>query len=218
MNAEGQAIAPFIVVAGQYHLANWYRECDLPGDWVIAKSPNDWTDNETGLEWLRHFDRSTTNQSIRLYRLLNLDGHESHHSADFERYCEDNKTITLCMPAHSSHLLQPLDVGCFGPLKKAYGREIEHLIRRSITHISKTEFLPAFYAAVQATMTEKNIKGTCKGAIPVSFNPESVVSKLDVQVRTPRPFEEEASYPSPWISKTRKTVLKAESPSDYLER
>jgi hypothetical protein len=33
------------------------------------------------------------------------------------------------MPPHSSHLLQPLDVGCFGPLKKVYGREIEPLIR-----------------------------------------------------------------------------------------
>ncbi|EGU72761.1 hypothetical protein FOXB_16732 [Fusarium oxysporum f. sp. conglutinans Fo5176] len=62
INAEGQAIEPFIVVAGQYHLANWYRECDLPGDWVIAKSPNDWTDNETVLEWLWHVNRSTTNR------------------------------------------------------------------------------------------------------------------------------------------------------------
>ncbi|EGU81663.1 hypothetical protein FOXB_07824 [Fusarium oxysporum f. sp. conglutinans Fo5176] len=32
INAEGQSIAPFIIGAGQYHLANWYRECDLPGD------------------------------------------------------------------------------------------------------------------------------------------------------------------------------------------
>jgi hypothetical protein len=148
---------------------------------------------------------------------LILDGHESHHSADFKRHCEDNKVMTLCMPAHSSHLFQPLDIGCFGPLKKAYGREINHLIRRSITHISKTEFLSAFYAAFQATMTEKNIKGPFKGAISVSFNPESVVSKLDMQVRTPRPFEEESSHPSPWISKTQKTVLEAESPSEYLE-
>jgi hypothetical protein len=29
-------------------------------------------------------------------------------------------------------------------------------------------------------MTEKNIKGAFKGAIPIPFNPESMVSKLDV--------------------------------------
>ena len=27
------------------------------------------------------------------------------------------------MPPHSSHLLQPLDVGCFAPLKHAYVTE-----------------------------------------------------------------------------------------------
>ena len=36
INAEGWAIPPFIVVAGQYHLANWYQESNLPNDWVIA--------------------------------------------------------------------------------------------------------------------------------------------------------------------------------------
>ncbi|KAH7465460.1 hypothetical protein FOMA001_g17124 [Fusarium oxysporum f. sp. matthiolae] len=105
INAEGWAIPPFIIGAGQYHLATWYRESSLPGDWAIATSPNGWTDNEIGLEWLKHFDRCTTKQSKNRYRLLILDGHESHHSVDFERYCKANKVITLCMPPHSSHLL-----------------------------------------------------------------------------------------------------------------
>jgi hypothetical protein len=122
------------------------------------------------------------------------------------------------MPPHSSYLLQPLDVGCFGPLKKAYGREIEQLIRRSITHVSKTEFFPAFYAAFKATMTESNIKGGFKGAGLVPFDPESVVSKLDVQLRTPTPAREEASQAQAWTSKIPKTVLEAEFQSDYLER
>jgi hypothetical protein len=85
-------------------------------------------------------------------------------TVEFERYFEANKIITLCMSAHVSHLLQPLDVGCFGPLKKAYGREIEHLIRSSVHHISKTEFFPALVAVFQATMTEKNIRGAFRGA------------------------------------------------------
>ncbi|RKK79343.1 hypothetical protein BFJ71_g16262 [Fusarium oxysporum] len=218
INAEGQAIPPFIIGAGQYHLANWYRESSLPGDWAIATSPNGWTDNEIGLEWLKHFDRCTTKQSKNRYRLLILDGHESHHSVDFERYCKANKIITLCMPPHSSHLLQPLDVGCFGLLKKAYGREIEHLIRCSVTHISKTKFFPAFYTAYQATMTEKNIKAAFRGAGIAPLDPESVISKLDVQLRTPTPVEEVVSPPAPWVSKTPKTILEADSQLEYLER
>jgi hypothetical protein len=218
INAEGWTIPPFIIGAGQYHLANWYRENNLPDDWAIATSPNGWTDNELGLEWLKHFNRCTANRSTGPYRLLILDGHESHHSIDFERYCQENKIITLCMPAHTSHLLQPLDVGCFGPLKKVYGRQIEHLIRCNITHVSKTEFFPAFYAAFQATMTEKNIKAAFRGAGLVPLDPESVISKLDVQLRTPTPVEEEVGPSTPWVSKTPKTVLEAESQSEYLDR
>jgi hypothetical protein len=158
INAAGWAIQPFIIGGGQYHLANWYRESNLPGDWAIATSQNGWTDNEIGLEWLKHFNRCTSNRSVGSYRLLILDGHESHHSVDFERYCKEHKIITLYMPPHSPHLLQPLDIGYFNLLKNAYGREIEHLIRCSITHVSKTEFFPAFYAAHQATMTENVFK------------------------------------------------------------
>jgi hypothetical protein len=218
INAEGWAVQPFIIGAGQYHLANWYRDSNLPGDWAIATSQNGWTNNEIGFEWLKHFDRCTSKRSVGRYRLLILDGHESHHSIDFERYCEENQIITLCMPPHSSHLLQPLDIGYFSLLKKAYGREIEHLIRCSITHVSKTEFFPAFYAAYQATMTEQNIRSSFRGAGLVPLDPESVVSKLDVQLRTPTPVEEEAGPSTPWASKTPKTVLEAKSQSEYLER
>ncbi|KAM5513515.1 fot5 transposase [Fusarium oxysporum f. sp. phaseoli] len=51
INADGWAVQPFIIGAGQYHLANWYRESNLPGDWAITTTQNGWTDNETGLEW-----------------------------------------------------------------------------------------------------------------------------------------------------------------------
>jgi hypothetical protein len=122
------------------------------------------------------------------------------------------------MPAHASHLLQPLDVGCFAVLKKAYGREIEYLIRCSITHISKTEFFNAFYAAFKATFTESNIKGGFRGAGLAPLDPEIVISKLDVQLRTPTPPEEGTEPSTPWNSKTPKTVIEAQSQSEYLEK
>ncbi|KAF2184629.1 DDE-domain-containing protein [Zopfia rhizophila CBS 207.26] len=48
------------------------------------------------------------------------------------------------MPAHLSHILQPLDVGCFSPLKRAYRRQVEKLMRNWFNYITKLEFLPAF--------------------------------------------------------------------------
>jgi hypothetical protein len=105
INTEGRAIPPVIISAGQYHLANWCRDSNLPGDLAIMMSPNGWTDNKVGLKWLKHFNRYISKRLNSRYRLLILDGHKSHHSIDFERYYKENKIITLYMPPHSSYLL-----------------------------------------------------------------------------------------------------------------
>jgi hypothetical protein len=63
------------------------------------------------------------------------------------------------MPAHLSHLLQLLNVGCFAPLKKAYGDKVNQLIHNQINHITKQEFLPCFKAAYKNAVTASNIQG-----------------------------------------------------------
>jgi hypothetical protein len=118
-----------VVVAGKNHLASWYQNSGFPPDWVISVTDNGWTTNEKGIEWIRHFDKHTKSRTTGVYRLLVLDGYKSHHSAEFEVYCKEHNIITLCMPAYSSYILQPLDVGCFSPLKQAYGRQIEEMMR-----------------------------------------------------------------------------------------
>jgi hypothetical protein len=75
------------------------------------------------------------NHSVGAKRLLILDGHSSHLTAGFDAFCKENGIICLCMPPHSSHLLQPLDVGVFGPLKRAYGKLVEAMMRGGNNHI-----------------------------------------------------------------------------------
>ena len=110
INAAGWSIPPFLIFAGQYHPSAWYEE-DIPCDWAIAVSDNGWTNNELGVEWLKHFNAHTKTHVVGARRLLVLDGHESHHSLEFQVLCKEKNIYTLCMPPHSSHLLQPLDVG-----------------------------------------------------------------------------------------------------------
>jgi hypothetical protein len=122
---------------------------------------------------------------VRARWLLILNGHDSHQSLKFEELCKENNIYTLCMPPHSSHLLQPLNVGCFSPWKRAYSCEIEALIRHHINHITKLEFLPAFKVAFDRSFTSANICSAFRGAGLVLLQPDVVLSKLDVQLRTP---------------------------------
>ena len=50
--------------------------------------------------------------------------------------CAENDIIPLCMPAHSLHLLQPLDVGCFAVLTRV-----------GYNHIDKFDFLDDYQRA-----------------------------------------------------------------------
>ena len=103
------------------------------------------------------------------------------------------------MPAYSSHLLQPLDVGCFAPLKKAYGNQVSDLIRNGINHITKLEFLPTFRVAFNASITPSNIQGGFRGAGLLPLDPEAVISKLDVKLRMLTPSSD---FETPWLAKT----------------
>jgi hypothetical protein len=158
--------------------------------------------NETGLEWLQHFDKHTAAQAKGPYRMLVLDGHESHESAAFQEYCMAHNIITLGLPAHSSHLTQPLDVGCFSVLKRAYGCQIESFIKAHINHISKVEFFIAFKQAYIQSITPSNGQAGFRGAGLIPFDPQVVLSKLDVKLRTPTPTGPPSADTDPWISQT----------------
>lgn len=218
INSEGWNVPPFLVVQGKTHLANWYTDGGLPHDWVIKPTSNGWTNNETGLEWIQHFDKHTAPRAKGPYRMLVLDGHESHESAEFQEYCKAHNIITLCLPPHSSHLTQPLDVGCFSVLKRAYGRQIETFIKTHINHISKVEFFLAFKAAYEQSMTAQNAQAGFRGAGLVPFDPQAVISKLNVRLRTPTSTRPSSANADPWVSQTPRNPIDALSQTTLVKK
>jgi hypothetical protein len=165
------------------------------------------------MAWLKHFDAHTKATSAEAYRLLIIDGHESYCLIEFQDYCKENKIIALCMPPHSSHLLQPLDVVPYSLLKRHYGDGISLLARSRIHHIDKETFLPAFKAAFEKTFTPENIRAGFRGARLALHDPEVVLSKLDVQLRTPTP-------PAPgtvaWQAQTPRNAREIEAQSTLI--
>ena len=134
--------------------------------------------------------------------MLVLNGHESHESAEFQEYYKAYNIITLCLPPHSSYLTHPLDVRCFSVLKRAYGRQIKTFIKAHINYISKVEFFLAFSAAYKESMTVANAQSGFRGAGLIPFDPQAVISKLDVKLRTPTPVRPPSADANPWVSQT----------------
>ena len=197
--AAGYATPPFIIYKGRVHISAWYEEASIPRNWKLSVSENGWTNNALGLEWLKHFDAHTKARQMGAYRLLILDGHESHLNQDFKDYCVENKILTLCMPAHSSHILQPLDVVCFSPLKRKYSQRVRDLARKRVFHINKEGFLPAFKDAFFDVFTEENCRKAFEASGLVPVNAQVVLDRLEVRLRTP---PEPLLPATPWQSKT----------------
>jgi hypothetical protein len=94
---------------------------------TIATSEKGWTSKDIALVWLKHHFEPQTRDPIdsKAPRLLIVDGHESHCSIEFIEFCDEHFISLLILPPHTTHLLQPLDVGIFGPLSKAYSRILD---------------------------------------------------------------------------------------------
>ncbi|EED11514.1 conserved hypothetical protein [Talaromyces stipitatus ATCC 10500] len=157
-------------------------------DWRVNISDNGWTTDQIGLEWLKtHFIPNINDRTMGKYRMLILDGHGSHLTPEFDRTCTENNIIPICMPPHSSHLLQPLDVGCFAVLKRYYGQVVEQRMRLGFNHIDKMDFLTAFPQARTVAYKAQSIQNSFAATGLVPFNPDRVLQYLNIQLKTPTP-------------------------------
>ena len=84
-----------------------------------------------------------------------------------------------------SHLLRPLDIGCFAVLKRAYSRIVETKMRLAINHIDKLDFLEAYPHARLEAYKSNTIKNSFAAAELVPYNPDCVISKLDIRLCMP---------------------------------
>jgi len=144
-------------------------------------------------------------KTIGSKRLLILDNHESHTTPEFRDFCTENNIFLLWMPPHTSHLLQPLDVGCFSPLKTAFGKVNQHLIRNRIFHIRKEDFLVSFYKAYSQVFTQTNIQAGFRGSGLHPFNPQAVLSLLGSVPSSPASLPR--SLQEAWQPKTPSNAL-----------
>ena len=93
-----------------------------PSDWHLSTSANGWTSNNHGFEWFqRVFEPEARRRARNQPILLIMDGHGSHITGKLIAACISKSIDLLIMPPHCSHVLKPLDVGVFGPLKKFHG-------------------------------------------------------------------------------------------------
>ena len=144
----------------------------------IGYSKNGWTNGEIGVEWIKEFDRHTKAKANGCYRLLLIDGHNSHYTCRFLEYACMHKILVLCYPAHTMHVLQGLDVVVFATVKQCLGKEHDAWEQQTGEKISKTNFLGIYGRAHLHALMPENIKASFHKTGVWPFDPSVVTNEM----------------------------------------
>ena len=143
--ADGTALPPALIYqSNSYDIqSTWVQDLGVKNnDAFIATSESGWTSDTFGKNWLVNiFDRFTKSKAGNRRRLLIVDGHSSHVNLAFLEMCDKLRIIVHILPAHSTHKLQPLDVGLFSPLATYYSDGLNKCLYSSIVIVSMTKNL-----------------------------------------------------------------------------
>ena len=183
VNAAGGALSPMVIFKAKDTNSRWIPE-DAPVNWRFSTSNSGWTSNSHGFEWLRTvFEPESRQKSKGKPRLLIADGHASHITANMIALCIENNIDLLILPPHCSHLLQPLDVGVFGPLKKYHAYETDKLHRAGINRFQRSEWVTLYQTIRPKALSVENIRSGWRGAGLVPFSERRVLSQLPLPLQ-----------------------------------
>ena len=226
ISASGNYIEPFIIFKDINHVGTMYgdgRHGPIEGiegmqvpvswhdNWTFATSPTGFTNDVLGFEWIQHFHAESVSKQVGEYRLLLVDGHGSHSTKELLDFCESKKIIVFGFPPHSTHLLQPCDVGLFGPYKQHFTTAVNDAVRLGYTQFGKQEFTNLMAIARSKTMKGSTIMHDFKNAgieplnaqIPIQL----ALKSLPPRPQTPPPRDIEVPATPVTVRRTEKLGL-----------
>jgi hypothetical protein len=120
------------------------------------------------------------------------------------------RIILLILPPHTTHRLQPLDVGLFQPLSTAYSVALNRVIyeSQSFTSMTKRLFWMVFKEAWEAAFTVENIK---KAWAKAGVYPVDSSKTLDMIAPKAKPEKLPENPLTPMTCRSVRRVIKAQN-------
>lgn len=107
--------------------------------------------------------------------LLLIDGHKSHITLDVVDICRENNIVLLCLPPHTTHALQPLDVSVFKSLKDHFSKSVRALsFTKKNFIVTKKEFSRVVKSPFEKAFCITNVKSGFKKCGIYPFNRDAV--------------------------------------------
>ncbi|EDN02638.1 predicted protein [Histoplasma mississippiense (nom. inval.)] len=188
--ADGTSLPPALIYQGESRdmQDTWLEDFDSKKDQVyFAASENGWSNDEYGLMWLKKIFEPHTKKKAGVDTASYIRWPLIPCNMAFINYAAQHKILLAVFPPHSTHRLQPLDVGIFGPLSKSYSKHLNERMRTGMGFVrtTKRSFWQLFDAAWKESVTSSNIISAFAAVGLHPFDPEQVLKKLAIRPCTP---------------------------------
>jgi hypothetical protein len=177
VSADGKTIPPLVIVPGRTIMESWFDD-KMTGYEVVTVSPSGYTNETICMTWLDHFIKHHDCGPEKHWRILLIDGASCHNAPEFIIKAKMHRIWIVKFPSHQTHLIQPLDVGCFRPWKTYQQNAIMNAIRSFQPEYNVRSFLRDLPQIRTQTFKESTIRHAFRdaGVWPVSF--KAVQKKL----------------------------------------
>jgi hypothetical protein len=148
---------------------------------------------------------------------------------DFLDFCWEHKIRPFLLPAHSTHLTQPADVGAFQKFKFEFKAELRKCVFLGGNSVSKADFFAMFQSFSDRTWSAKLCKSAFRKTGLIPFKPSIVLDQMNqyggIQESESEPTREPSSSPAfatppprPWEEfRTPITYTGRKRGADYLD-
>ena len=118
VSASGMVLPPMMVYPRKNKVPDNVREGCVPNA-LFVHSDTGWINANLFLEWFKFF---INNIPRTRPVVLIQDNHSSHVSIELVELARENNIHLWSLPSHTSHILQPLDIGCFKSFKANFSK------------------------------------------------------------------------------------------------
>ena len=218
ISGDGYVLPPMVILPGVLHQEDWVTKTNLDDDVLRAVSEKGYSNDELALEWLSHFERFSARRQVGTCPLLLLDGHGSHCTREFITFCDEKQIIPFCLPSHTTHLLQPLDVVVFQPLKHFHAEAVDQATRTGCSDFNKVEFLSALTSIRLQAFKQTTILSAFRKTGLLPYNPDRVLSLLHEHSSPPQQRQPTTPPPAPPLCLTTPVTLRSlKRHAEYLQ-
>ena len=175
VSASGHAIPPLMIYPRKRVVPESMKIGAVSGT-MFMTSDNGWITKEIYLEWFKFFIKSIP--PARPVLLIE-DGHGSHITLDVIELARTNDIHLLCLPSHTSHILQPLDIGVFKSFKCEYSKACRKYMMENPGRVITSEVIASLVGNTWAhSITPMNILSGFKKTGIAPLNPGEVSDRM----------------------------------------